>query len=193
MNRLPMQYKIWVKKTSEALHAEVDVGYAFCVALLVEMGAVDEATLVDRLLSRFRNKPHEEIPGPVPAVVEPAKTANAVDASELDMYIRNDYGLYRQRIVPIRQNLLKKMQMGRYNHSLAVNLWMYLVDAGAQQYAKVYALDAPWNMVFPKPVRVQVARGMANEFLERVQDGDITPEDHQVVLKGALPDWRDRL
>ena len=50
------------------------------------------------------------------------------EAMELKLYIDNDGDLYRQRLVPIVKNIQRKMKSGKYDHSKAPKLWMYLCD-----------------------------------------------------------------
>lgn len=62
INRLPMSYHIWAEKTLAFLDRSGDPGttrdlsFAFCVYLL-SLTAPDQAVMIDRILTRFRNKP----------------------------------------------------------------------------------------------------------------------------------------
>jgi len=85
-------------------------------------------------------------------------------ARELELYIDNDYQLYRQK-TEIRKNQLRKVKSGKYNPALAPKLWMYLVDAGAKKYNKAFGSPGvPWHKVFPKETRMHVAQEYAKEF-----------------------------
>ena len=84
------------------------------------------------------------------------------DAAELRLFIDNDSDLYRQQFTPMVRNLMTKIGQGRYDRALAVKLFMYLVDAGAQKYAKQNG--GTWNLLFPKKVREQVATAMRDSF-----------------------------
>lgn len=56
---------------------------------------------------------------------------------ELQLYIDNEHQLYRQRQA-IEENLTRKWKKGRYDHTKAPKLWMYLVDNAAKQYIKEF-------------------------------------------------------
>lgn len=84
------------------------------------------------------------------------------DAEELRLFIDNDADLYRQQFTPMVRNLMTKIGQGRYDRTLAVQLFMYLVDAGAKKYAAENG--GTWNLLFPKKVREQVATAMRDTF-----------------------------
>lgn len=87
------------------------------------------------------------------------------DATELRVFIDNDADLYRGQTTSIHKNLMTKIGQGKYNRDLAVKLFMYLVDAGAQKYVKEYGTaDQPWNKLFPKKTRELVAASLRNHF-----------------------------
>ena len=92
---------------------------------------------------------------------------------ELDLFIMNDEDLYRRRFMPIILNLKRKMKRGIYDHELAVKLWMYLVDDGAKEYVKQYGSQADdVKDMFPKEVRLQVARDLADREKENIEQGE---------------------
>ena len=70
-------------------------------------------------------------------------------------------------------NLKRKMKRGIYNHELAVKLWMYLVDDAAKEYVKQYG-SQPDDVkdMFPKEVRLQVARDLADREKENIEQGE---------------------
>lgn len=96
---------------------------------------------------------------------------HAVD--ELKLFIENDQELYKRQLVPIVKNIQKKMKSGKYDHSKAPKLWMYLVDAGAKKYIKEFGDQS--QMGFPKQVRMEVAQQLADEYKEEIeaQDGEM--------------------
>ncbi len=86
-------------------------------------------------------------------------------ARELELYMENDEPIYRQRIMPIEENLKKKIKRGNYSLGLSVKLWMYAVDDAAKKYTKEFGSEGlPWNKQFPKPVRLYVATRAAIQF-----------------------------
>ena len=92
---------------------------------------------------------------------------------ELKLYIENDNQLYRQQVVPIIKNVQRKMKSGKYDHTKAPKLWMYLVDNGAKKYVKEFGGDV--KSQFPKDVRLSVAIEFANEYRAEIelQGGDM--------------------
>lgn len=95
----------------------------------------------------------------------------STEARELLLYIQNDGELYRQRTVPIQENLLKKMRKGTYDSQKAVKAWKHLADAGAKKYAKEFATPGQWHRIFPVPVRNEVAKALAEDFEAEVSVG----------------------
>jgi len=86
---------------------------------------------------------------------------------ELQLYIENDSDLYRRQIIPIVKNIQRKMKSGKYDHTKAPKLWMYLVDNGAKKYVKEFGGDV--KSMFPKDVRHSVAVNMANEYRAEIE------------------------
>lgn len=86
-------------------------------------------------------------------------------ARELKLFTENDADIYRQRTTPIVRNLRTKQAQGRYDHELAVKLFMYLAEAGARKYAREHGSgEQDWSMMFPKDVRLAVSREWRDEF-----------------------------
>ena len=98
---------------------------------------------------------------------------DATAARELKLYIEADQDLYKQQIVPIIENVQRKMKSGKYDHAQAPELWMYLVDNGAKKYVKEFGGDA--NKDFPKDLRLSIANQFANEYKAEIeiQDGEM--------------------
>ena len=86
------------------------------------------------------------------------------EARELKLYIDNDGDLYRQRLVPIVKNIQRKMKSGKYDHSKAPKLWMYLVDDGAKKYSKEFP-----GVKFDRKVRQYVAQEFADEYKDEIE------------------------
>ena len=86
---------------------------------------------------------------------------------ELKLYIENDSDLYQRQIIPIVKNIQRKMKSGKYDHTKAPKLWMYLVDNGAKKYVKEFGGDVRKN--FPKDVRHSVAVEFANEYRAEIE------------------------
>jgi hypothetical protein len=87
------------------------------------------------------------------------------ETRELELYIDNDYQLYKQMFIPQLKNLTRKMKKGIYDRKLAAKLFMYLLDAGAKKYVKEFGSpgDKPATM-FPKKDREKLAMRYAMQF-----------------------------
>ena len=98
---------------------------------------------------------------------------DATAARELKLYIEADQDLYKQQIVPIIENVQRKMKSGKYDHAQAPELWMYLVDNAAKKYVKEFGGDA--NKDFSKDLRLSIANQFANEYKAEIeiQDGEM--------------------
>ncbi len=60
------------------------------------------------------------------------------EATELQLYIENDYALHRRQGLPILKNLATKVASGKYEHDKAVKLYMDFAESGAKKYAKEF-------------------------------------------------------
>ena len=91
---------------------------------------------------------------------------------ELELYIVNDYDLYKGQCGSIITNLAKKMRKGVYDHAKAAKLWTYLADSGAQKYTKEYDTSRPSTSygAFSKADRVAVGKSLADYYLDAVKE-----------------------
>lgn len=86
------------------------------------------------------------------------------EARELEVYIPNERRLQNQ-YNSINKNLITKKAQGKYQHALAVKLFMYLVDNGAKMYQKEFGGPVgEWNKTFPKSARLEVAEALTKYF-----------------------------
>ena len=92
---------------------------------------------------------------------------DAVASRELKLYIEQDRDLYRQQIVPIIKNIQRKMKSGKYEHTQAPKLWLYLVDNGAKKYVKEFGGDI--KKEWPKDLRMSIANEFANEYKAKIE------------------------
>lgn len=98
------------------------------------------------------------------------------DAEELVLYIDNTYELYGQK-QSIQKNLIRKLNKGSYDASLAPKLWGYLVQEGAKRYVQEMGESfqgMPWHKVFPTSIRQEAAQQMAADFEAEV---DVAEDD----------------
>jgi hypothetical protein len=63
----------------------------------------------------------------------------------------------------IRENLLKKINRGRYDSGKAVKAWRNLADAAAKQIAQEQG-QRPWHRYYSVPTRDLVAAELHEEF-----------------------------
>ena len=109
------------------------------------------------------------------------ETVDTEASRELDLYIMNSEELYRRKFMPIILNLKRKMAKGIYDHEKAVKLWMYLVDEAARKYVKEFGSpDQDVADMFPKELRQQIAKDMADEEQEKIEAGEYD------VVKGTI-------
>lgn len=92
------------------------------------------------------------------------------EARELELYIENDYEIYRQ-LEAVRKNLQRHWSKGRFDPMKAIKGFMYPVDAGAKKYFKEFGSPGMrWSDMFPKSARMEVAKSLAEDFAEEVED-----------------------
>lgn len=87
-------------------------------------------------------------------------------ARELELYMSNDEGIYRQHTLPIQANLRKRIARGVFDADRSVTLWMYQVEAAAKKYTRQF--DSPgarWSDVFSPATRRFVAKRIARDFM----------------------------
>jgi hypothetical protein len=106
-----------------------------------------------------------------PSMVVDDEYAN-LDAEELVLFIQNDGELYQSQTTPMIKNLLRKMNSGVFDYDKSVQLWMYLVDAGAKKYVQDLSIDLPWHKAFPKAVRQEAAQLLADDFRASYEMGE---------------------
>ncbi len=108
----------------------------------------------------------------------------AVDSdamNELKLYINNNEDLYRKKFMPIIANIKRKIKRGVYNHEMAPKLWMYLVDEAAVQYVDEFGSpDQDVKDMFPKELRMEIAKQLADEELDNIKAGEYD------VVKGTI-------
>lgn len=112
-------------------------------------------------------------------------------AEELKLYIDNDGDLYRRQTTSILKNLATKRARGQYNHDLAVKAFGYLVESGAQKYAREFGSpDQPWHKMFDVGTRKQVAEELTKNFEAEAKLGNydrLLPKKYQKQKKSLGP------
>jgi hypothetical protein len=100
------------------------------------------------------------------------------EAYELFLYATNDGDLYRQKIMPILENLAKKIKKGKYDKALAVKLWRYVADDAAKKYTfehvsrhgKQYWQQITGYGIFTVPMRNEVAMLLQENYDEHLHE-----------------------
>ena len=92
------------------------------------------------------------------------------EATELRLYIVNDWHLWMERRPEFWKNLDRHMSRGVVDSEKAVTLLMYLVGEGARQYCKEFGGTV--RSVFPKDVRTEVARVLLEHYADDLRDAE---------------------
>ncbi len=85
---------------------------------------------------------------------------------ELVLYITNDHELYRRQVIPIIDNLRKKIKRNVYDADKAVKLWKYLADAGAKKYTQEFGTQDA--MIFSPATREAAAVELRDNYDEEL-------------------------
>jgi len=102
--------------------------------------------------------------------------SESIDSDELVLFADNDFNLYRQSTVPIQKNLSKKWKAGKYDHKLAIKLWMNHANRAAKAYAKEFASASEWNTIFSVKDRKEAAKEFADNWKDELEAGNLHEE-----------------
>ena len=94
---------------------------------------------------------------------------------DLMLYITNTVELYPMK-ESIIQNMAKKIEKGTYDPELAVKGWMNWVDLGAKQYIQEFNVPGNEPRLFPRELRLAVARDIAEEEADKIKSGEYKKE-----------------
>lgn len=83
---------------------------------------------------------------------------------ELELFIPNDYQIYSRSFQPVEKNQLKHLARGNWTLEGSIKGFMYVVDAAAKKYVQDFSSGERWHEMFPKDVRLAVAKGLAEDF-----------------------------
>jgi hypothetical protein len=100
--------------------------------------------------------------------------------NELKMFTENDGDIYRSQTTSILKNLATKKASGKYDHARAVDLFMYLAEAGAKKYTKEFG--GVWHEAFPINIRRMAATEWRDEFESEYANGNydnLLPKKYQ--------------
>ena len=104
-------------------------------------------------------------------------------ATELKLYVDNDYDLHRRQTTSILKNLATKKVRSQYKHDLAVKAFGHLVESGAKKYAKEFGSPTqPWHKMFDASTRKHVAEALTRDFEDEFESGNydqLLPKKYQ--------------
>ena len=92
------------------------------------------------------------------------------EATELRLYIVNDFYLWETRRPQFWKNLDRHLLRGNFDREKAVTLLMYLAQEGAQSYCREFG--GVVRSVFPKPVREECARVLLEHYVDDLRDAE---------------------
>lgn len=98
---------------------------------------------------------------------------NDVDAvREIELFIENDYQLFRSKTNPILINLTKKFKKGTFDINKAAKLFRFLIDLGMKKYHKEYGSGKDWHKLLSTHDRQYLAEQMAKHTLIELESGN---------------------
>jgi len=118
-----------------------------------------------------------------------AKTHKNGTIDEIEFFMNNNQSLTRQRIDPVRVNLIRKLKSGKYDHGKAPKLWMIAIEDGTKRYMKENDISQKIKDFFPKKDRMLFAEQLSDEFILEVSIGQwdslgkLKPGDLNINIK----------
>lgn len=88
-------------------------------------------------------------------------------ATELVLYVENDYYLYTRRLPEYAKNLARKIKRGTYNATQAVKLLEYLTKEAATKYDKEFG--SGYSSIFSPATRRAAAAELLPTVVEQAQ------------------------
>lgn len=117
---------------------------------------------------------------------------------QLELSIDNDGDLYRQRITPIRKNLMTKIAQGKFNINLAPKIYLYLIDEGQKKFMSGIDKDDDYDYGVPltKAQKENLAKEYVNRFLDEASLGNYEndsylPKKYQMEKGGRAEKTED--
>lgn len=96
------------------------------------------------------------------------------EATELELYLMNDYGVHRAYLVPTARNLHRKHKRGVFEYEKAIKGMRHAVDAAAKQYTLEHgSMTDKWSNLFPVGDRNRVAQVLVDDLLAAIREGDL--------------------
>lgn len=120
-------------------------------------------------------------------ILQDMEISGTDDVDELSTSFINDGDLYRQRTLPVIQNLKKKVAKGTYDPELAVKAFMYVVDDGVRKYDKEF-VSGQGKLFIDKKTREEIARELLKHYDEFIHE-DVTESVNESVYKVTNIGW----
>ena len=95
------------------------------------------------------------------------------ESRELLLYAINTGRLYTTMIVPVVKNLARKYSKGIYDDAKAVDAFFHIATEAAKMYAKEFAKNPEWSMIFDVTARFTTASDMVDYYYENIEKGDL--------------------
>ena len=97
----------------------------------------------------------------------------SVEARDLLLYAINTNRLYDAMIVPVVKNLARKYSKGIYDATKAVDAFFSIATEAAKMYAKEFAQESEWPVIFDVTTRYTTAADMVDYYFENIEKGDL--------------------
>lgn len=92
------------------------------------------------------------------------------EATELEIYMMNDYGCHRAYFQPVCRALAGLYDKGKYTHEIALRRMLYAVNACAKQYNLEHgSMTSKWSSLFPRGDRDRVSAVLVDYFLSEIR------------------------
>lgn len=96
--------------------------------------------------------------------------SDTVAARELALYACNDSTIYFQSIVPVIENLSKKIKRGTYDHAKALKAWEHVATVAAVKYNQEFGTPGTkYFSMFNAATRRAAAAELAENFSDDVE------------------------
>jgi hypothetical protein len=99
---------------------------------------------------------------------------------ELELYMENTGELYAQKLAIVK-NLQHRIAKGTYDPKKTPALWGYWVEAGAKRYAREYSSGQDWHVMFPKNLRDELAKEIAEQEHGKITRGEYGSAENPVT------------
>lgn len=95
------------------------------------------------------------------------------EARELFLYAINTGCLYNYMIVPVVRNMARKYAKGKFDSAKAVDAFFPIANKASKMYAREFAQNSDWNLIFDVTARFTTASDMVDYYMENIEKGDL--------------------